>query len=991
MIDWRSWRLQHWNEHLLAHFFGCREDGNLPVVAVLATPEELARATGDPTANASEVRDVFVRRVREAIDHTGSLLDDASNYQGWPEPPPIDRVPRFVAHLIFTCIAASESSDELASEGSYLQRLRDLAGEMLPDHSLQWLPKLWENLAAWLTANARGYRSLKLPDPGGYTRIGYSVKLAFPDRRDQRTLSELLGRVGLLGHEPPVGKVIALVASTRGQFRRTFLEAFDDFRQYLARGSLHAKYIVEHRFWSAVRDASLRGRGAAEEAGSELSARFQLLCEEQDDTLHPFVVTDEPLPTGLGLLAIELPVASFDVWRYAVVRDQTGNTSPEAAYATARAVLQGCLSIPRLSSLAAQGLLPLVDGVHGCLELAGNVQLEDSRTALARRELAPKLIEIFGQGRARSRPSIIEGWVEVRGLHLRRLSSELLERTVLASCWQLHESVAGNGMRLQGGVRADDGWLGYREVLPRIVVSGAQEVRVHRPDGKSEALQTNGEEAWFLPPLDHEGEYDIKAVMEDGSVERVSTRFNTIVGTESIRMPDELGAWIVEGVGGTGTLSMPAPATSSASDAIAHIGDRVAYLGPIVGQFVEGPQEAAWRVTSFAGRTSGARCRHDLAEETGTGQLADKSALRKWRKLLLKCRADPLDGGFNAARSKIRQRVVSGNLPIVNVPSLGLAMEMDHDRGVAPEVERLLSIAAARAGRHTGIPYREWSSYVERVMGLSRDRARVITRSWAEAGILDIASYARWTHCSIFARAPRLVVFRTECGFGATVVGVLLPTTRRSLISAARQARVDTEERCGVSDLTPALVTMRCTGLEQLDGLSKAIGTPWSWLDLDIEHYAGQCRHDGHGAAPQNYNDRILWTHWSLGQLADSTVISFEHCARPGRPDYWQVSSQGRSVWSYDLNTARLWALALLGQRPFAMTEGGGLVADHAFLPLPLARFLAIVEGTASGIDASGRYSYPCRSFTLRDRLLSVVETVFDPQRLQGHSQAMTG
>src|SRR5262245_508965 len=123
MSDWRSWRLQQWNEHLLAHFFGRRDEGDLPVVALLATPEELARATRDRSSDPSEVRDVFVGSVREAITHSGSLLDDASNYQGWPDPPPLDRVPRFVSHLIFTCIAASESSEALASEGSYLQRL----------------------------------------------------------------------------------------------------------------------------------------------------------------------------------------------------------------------------------------------------------------------------------------------------------------------------------------------------------------------------------------------------------------------------------------------------------------------------------------------------------------------------------------------------------------------------------------------------------------------------------------------------------------------------------------------------------------------------------------------------------------------------------------------------------------------------------------------------------------------------------------------------
>src|SRR5262249_20338449 len=160
---------------------------------------------GDADADADEVRDAFVDAVRSGIRRSKSLLDDASDYQGWPGPPSWDFPPRFVAHLLFTCIAASESSDELGDEGSFVSRLRDLTHDQLPENSLQALPRLWENLAAWLDANGGRFRPLVLPNPGGLTRIGYTVKLAFPDRRDQRQLSDLLDRAGLAGHEPPVG------------------------------------------------------------------------------------------------------------------------------------------------------------------------------------------------------------------------------------------------------------------------------------------------------------------------------------------------------------------------------------------------------------------------------------------------------------------------------------------------------------------------------------------------------------------------------------------------------------------------------------------------------------------------------------------------------------------------------------------------------------------------------------------------------------------
>ncbi|WP_459626560.1 hypothetical protein [Bradyrhizobium diazoefficiens] len=989
MSDWRNWQLPDWNERLLVHFFGRRPGEDAPVVALLTTPEELARVAGDVTADPSEVRDRFLARLREAIGPNRSLFDDAANYQHWPKPPPPDRVPRFVSHLIFSCIAASESSEELASEGSYLLRLRELAGGTLPDYTLQWLPRLWANLAAWLAANARQFRALRLPDPGGYTRIGYSVKLAFPDRRDQRVLSEVLGRAGLQGHEPPVAKVIALVAASRGQFRQAFQQAFDDFRSGFANGAHEAREIHEHRFWSAVRDAALRGRGAAVDGEGEHSSLYQLLCEEQDDRLHLFLVTDEAIAEG-RLRTTELPV-TFDRWRYAVIENKEAADAPEGAYATARDVLTGRIAIPRLSSHVAQGLVPLVEGVHGCLELAGPEQLEQSRTVLAREERAKALITHFGKGRARSNPSVYRGWVELRGLELRRLSTESLEETTLVGCWQLYDSVVRPAARLQGGVRADDGWLGFREILPHITVSGASEIVMIGGDGRRETLRKDEEGVWQLPVRDLEGEFQFEISLEASGTIGLSARFNRVVAGQDVRLPDQLDAWILEGLGGTTTLAGAAPLRVTPSSVRAPTVDLTFHLGPVVGEFLDGPEHAAWSVSRFAGKSMGARCRPDLAEASGIARVPDISARRRWRQLLFNCRPDPSDEGFNSARSRIRQRVVSTKLPTAEGIAPSTQTAAPRNLAVAVEVDRLLAIAAARAGGRTGIPFWEWSNHVERVMGLSRERMRALTRSWAEAGILDVAFYARWRHRSVFLRSPTLVGFRTEKGFAATILGFLLPTTRRGVQLAARQVGVELEERAHVTTLAPAIITMRCSRQAQLEAISKSAGIPLRWLELETVRYAEQCRHDGLGPAPQNYDERTRWARWSLGPGLDASGISFTHCVRAGCPDYWHVEDGDRSVWSFDLNTARLWGLAMLRQKPLAEADGAHLMAEQAFLPLPMARCLAIINGTAPGVGGDGRYRYPCASAALSRSISSVLESIFDPQRLHRHAQVMMG
>lgn len=974
---------------MLAFFFARRGEEDLPVVALVAMPEELARAAGAPATQALEVRDAFVASVREAMSLRGSLLDDASNYQEWPAPPSQDQIPRFVAHLVFTCIAASESSEELASENSYLQRLRELCGGNLPDHTLQWLPTLWENLAAWLASRGHDYRPLRLPDPGGHTRIGYSEKLAFPDRRDQRVLSQLLDEAGLLGHDPPVGRIVDLVAAARNQFRRSFLEAFDDFRARLARGPLHARDVVEHRVWSAVRDAASRGRGLIDDTALEQAARFQILCEEQDDRLQPFIVSDRSIAGG-QIATREMSV-EFDIWHHAVVRTRSAAAGPEAAFETARAVLVGDLWLPRLSSLATQGLVPLVDGVHGCLEVAGAEQLEESRTCLVRRDIAEALISAFGMGRPQSRASAVDGWREITGLKLRRLSAEALARLGLDRCWQLHLSIIRAGLKLQGGVRGRDGWLGYREILPHVVAPGAREITVERPGAERQQLRKDDAGAWHLPREDHDGECLIEAIVDDGSVERLSVRFVGIVGSENIRMPDEVDAWSVEGLGGTGTLSMQAPATSDAGRGPAPVAERTVYLGPVVGQFVEDAGEAAWRVTRFAGKTTGARCRHDLAEETGKARIDDKSARRKWRQLLLNCKADASDEGFAAARSGIRRRVMAGDQPTVDVASRIVAGDTRREPSAAPTVDRLLSIVVARAGNRTGIPFREWARFVEQVMGVSGIQFRILTRCWAEAGIIDIGSFARWSHSSVFARAPKLFGFCTERGFGATIMGVTLPITRHELHFAAKRIGVEIEDRCGGSTWAPTLMTLRTARLELLDDLARAVRMPLLWLDLDLERYAGQCRHDGRTPPPQNYDDARVWKRWSLSAPKDSGGLSFVHRSRLGQPDYWEVGFKDRSVWSYDLNTARSWAASMTGEHPLVASDDAGLLAMHAYLPLPLARFATAVEGAVIGSYENGQYQYRVSSRELRDRLIGVVRTVFDVRRLPSHTPVMTG
>lgn len=991
MNGWRNWQLARWNERLLDHFFRKRDDADSPIVVLLATPDELARATGDPGAAPPDVRNAFVSAVLTAIRRSRSLLEDASDYQLWPAPPLDDTIPRFVSHLVFTCIAASESTEDLADEESFVLRLRELTEDQLPENSLQFLPRLWENLRAWLSSgtNPTRYRRLILPNPGGLTRIGYTVKLAFPDRRDQRQLSELLDVAGLRGHEPPVGKVVSLVSSSRARFRRSFLAAFDEFRKlFEAAATRSSPRLAEHRFWAAVRDAALRGRGADDVP--DLQVRVQLLCEEQDDRLTVFVVADEMLPeAGSVVRAVELPVP-YGQWRYALLIGDDTTIDATSLASVARSLLARRLRIPRISALIEQGVLPLVEGQHGLLELASQNSLELATVVLARRELADDVVALFGRSTSSVGPSTYEGWLQIRDVRLRTLPSEQLESTALRRCWMFHESIAPTSIRLVGGVCADDGWLGFREVLPQIVVPEKVVVSIEGEDGTHQLVST-GDRTWKLPDRDLAGDFSILAIGE-GITDRRSIRFYTTPATEQYRSPPDRDAWIVEGLGGTATLSTDSrfEPSSRQPDAGALV-ERVVYLGPVVGQFVSDPEAAAWRVTRFAGRTLAARCRQDLAAVPPTARAASASARSKWRKLLLHSAPDPSDPGFEGVRRSVRVQVLA-DLPRIEVLDCGAAFENRTFPKPLPEVLRLTTVLAGRASARAGLSWRDWSALVQRFLGVDAERVDVVTRAWADSAIIDLASYARWRHRSVFARPPTLVAYRVGSEIGATLVGLTLPTTREAIVRAAERAGLPIEERFSVSELVPASVTLRFPSVEQMMVLSRETAVSPLWLDIAFEDYGQACRHEGFNPPPSNYETRRRWPTWSLRSDVSATV-TLDQCMRSDRPDYWIVDANGRSVWSYELNVARSWAATLAGEAPIRAVGETEIEAQHAYLPVPLARVVTVLGAALPGPDADSAwaYRYFFSSRQLRDRVLHTMRRTFDPGRVPPQAAQTSG
>lgn len=975
MSDWKTWNLQRWNERLLAHFFRALDERTSPVVGLLVTADELARATGDATAQAEDVRTAFVEAVRAGIQRKESLLEDASDYQGWPGTPGRDTPPRFVAHLLFTCIAASESSEELGDEGRFVARLRELTRDQLPEHSLQMLPRLWLHLAAWLKINPGRYRPLVLPNPGGLTRIGYTVKLAFPDRRDQRQLSDLLDRAGLSGHEPPVGRVLALISSERRNFRPSFVEAFGEFRRLFETANKHSvQHLVEHRFWAAVRDAALRGRGQA--GVNDLAFRVSLLGEEEDDRIVLFAASEGPSDNKTTFAFSELPIV-YGSWRYALVLPNAAALDAEQLERVVNGILDGKIHIPKISSLVDQGFLPFVPGSHGLLEVAsGHEQLAEVSVALVREAIVPDLLRLIGQHS--TRPSIYRGWVQISNPRLRALGPEEVEQTALAKTWILQRSLSPITSRIIGGVRVDDGWLGVSEVLPTIVAPGASRVTLEGSTG-TVVLSKSGDDAWALPAKDIAGEFTISVSFDEAGEQR-AVRFHSTPATEAFKTPTDPAAWIIESFQGTATLA----AQSLFADALrdedcATYCERVALLGRDVGVFVSSPEDAAWRLTHFGGKLLGAQAHRRGDDAVPQQQVDSAHARRRWRTMLFNSFPDPADPHFDEFRRQVRGAANDRNLPRLDVAQLVPDLAPVRLSPPIAAVERLVRVIAGRATARAGLDWSDWAELVRRILRVDDRELQRVTRAWMEAGVIDVASYARWRHRRVFARPPQLVAFRVREGFGATLSGLGLPSTIDEVHRAANRLGLLVEERASVSPLVPRSLALRAPRRELLESFATTSHLPLRWLDL-AGLLASRPRHDGLSHPPQHYERATRWYRWSLA-AGDHPSVLVEHHMRRDRPDFWTASADGRRIWSYDLNIARGWAATLLGETLVSSTDETFLDARHAHLPLPVARVLSVLGGGLAG-PLDSKYRYVTGTPQLRKFVLDVVSRAFDPSRL---------
>ena len=134
-------------------------------------------------------------------------------------------------------------------------------------------------------------------------------------------------------------------------------------------------------------------------------------------------------------------------------------------------------------------------------------------------------------------------------------------------------------------------------------------------------------------------------------------------------------------------------------------------------------------------------------------------------------------------------------------------------------------------------------------------------------------------------------------------------------------------------------------------------------------------------AFPEHYEHVSNWWKWSL-KGGEYPKVLVEHHMRRDRPDFWLAYRDDKQIWSYDLNVARAWAATLVGEPPIIEANDEFLQANHAFVPLPLARAVSVLGCGLPGPKDICTYHYPVGISKLRRFVLDAISQRFNLSRL---------
>lgn len=498
-LNFTEWSLDTWNQMLYRHFFTVLPGKSIDqVVRLYVTADELCAAAN---VRSRDIRSAFIHAMRRAIGAHSIGLDAHRRSRTWDRESAVP--PPFLSHLLFTCMIANDLAEELKSVGDFRDRLSAcLPGKS--SHSLHQLRPLWEEFAAWLTRrniqdpHCRRLLLPHIPDSGYHSIIGYSVRLAVPSRRDQKTLITLLRRHKLVGSEPEINAILRIVGENLAKFSRQFQEVFHEFASDLKKSP--ASVVFHMTFWMAVREVAFSCPLEAERAEEGWKTRLEL---EDDDGRFWLSVTSDRETHFPEIKSVVLANQRRSPFRFLLVSELDGTGLASNAFSFKKAGIQVETLLAGTRDAISTGFLLFKESDDDVYVLSSDFPSTGNLRALVSdRQILDFTRAVHERGlKLEVTNSVYEGWWELRGLTvdiLRRLNLSRFPSLLSMRC--LRPTLPPPEIRIRGGVRIGDSFVAIPHVMPLVEVPDAGSVMLELAPGNWSSLEriSGGENRWFL-------------------------------------------------------------------------------------------------------------------------------------------------------------------------------------------------------------------------------------------------------------------------------------------------------------------------------------------------------------------------------------------------------------------------------------------------------------------------------------------------------------
>jgi hypothetical protein len=223
-----------------------RSDGDFgaaPLSFLDASDEELATAL--EVESTTRARSTLLR-----CFNPHSLRDVYATGNSLAAPRDVE-APGWFSYLVLSCVIAATTSED-SDIGNFRGRLTEQLDTAMAFTDLRGIAIMWKRLKHWCDEQRKEqkpYRQIDLPDPGNWSHIGYTLRIAFPSRRDVDRISRHLTE-----DRPDLTKPLRVVRYVEARldsakWSEAFVSAFSDFRRRVERGE---RILGQHPFLMAM-------------------------------------------------------------------------------------------------------------------------------------------------------------------------------------------------------------------------------------------------------------------------------------------------------------------------------------------------------------------------------------------------------------------------------------------------------------------------------------------------------------------------------------------------------------------------------------------------------------------------------------------------------------------------------------------------------------------------------------------------------------------